>query len=51
MFALVEDAIRDPLQQCSMVREGSDVAPVHILGTGEEVVVAGGADSVEGRVD
>lgn len=28
-----------------------DMAPVNVLGAGEEVVVVGGADSVEGRVD
>ena len=33
-----------------MVREGSDMAAVHVLWAGEEMVVAGGADAVEGRV-
>ena len=45
------DRVRDPLEQCNMVREGSDMAAVHVLWAGEEMVVAGGADAVEGRVD
>lgn len=45
------DCVRDTLQQRGVVCEGRDVAPGHVLRAGEEVVVAGGADSVEGCVD
>jgi hypothetical protein len=45
------DRVRDPLEQRDVVCEGGDVAPVHVLGACEEMVVAGGTDEVEGRVD
>ncbi|KPF82968.1 hypothetical protein IP70_19485 [alpha proteobacterium AAP38] len=51
MFPLGVDRIREVLQQHRVISEGRDVDPMDVLGACEEVVVASGADSVEGRVD
>ena len=51
MLRLGVDRVRDPLDQRGVVCEDRDMAPVHVLGAGEEVVAAGGADAVESRVD
>ena len=51
VFALGLDRVRDPREQRGVVCEGCDMAPVNVLGAGEEMVVAGGADVIEGSVD
>ena len=48
VFALGVDRVRDPLEQRGVVCERRDMAPVDVFGAGEEVVVAGSADAVEG---
>jgi hypothetical protein len=51
MLSFGVDRVRDPLEQRCVISEGRDMASVHPPGADEEMVVAGGADAVAGRVD
>ena len=49
MLSLGVDRVRDPLEQRRVISQGRDMAPVHVLGAGEEVVIAGGVGPRQSR--